>query len=453
MTSIAFFVFNIYRYYVLNIHLTTQSLFSYLWNSKMILEQIFIPMGMLGIYWLSGYYNRPFSKSRLEELTVTLYSEAFATLLLYFLMLLHDSIGGKTFDYKLILTLFLTLSAFTYAGRTMITSATIRRIKKRKWIYSTLIVGNSVKSRRFYHKLKAAGSVWAYNVVGFIRLDREHQVNDDMPVWDWDNIHEVCRTHKVDQIIIATEKERDAVVMRILDSLFALNIPVKIAPDTLSFVTADIRLNDILGVPLIDLTSPRLSEFEKNLKRTFDVILSSILLLILSPVLLIIALIVKLSSKGPVFYRQERIGLRQKPFKIIKFRSMKVDAEKEGPQLSHENDPRITSFGRFMRKYRIDELPQFWNVVTGDMSLVGPRPERDHYITQITRIAPYYGLLFQVRPGITSWGMVKYGYASSIQEMVTRSRYDLLYINNMSLSTDLKILIYTIRTIVKGSGM
>ena len=189
------------------------------------------------------------------------------------------------------------------------------------------------------------------------------------------------------------------------------------------------------------------------MKRTFDVVASAIALILLSPVLIVTALCVRFSSSGPVIYSQERIGKGHIPFLIYKFRSMRQDAEKDGPRLSSDNDSRITPVGRVMRKYRIDELPQFWNVIKGDMSLVGPRPEREYFIEQIVKRAPYYGLIFQVRPGITSWGMVKYGYASSVKEMVSRSRYDLVYINNMSISTDLKIMIYTIRTIVKGAGV
>ena len=249
------------------------------------------------------------------------------------------------------------------------------------------------------------------------------------------------------------QKIRDADIIRILSRLFPLGIPVKIAPDTLSYITGNIKLNDILGIPFIDLTSPRMSEFQKNVKRTFDVTVSILTMIVLSPALVATAIAVKLSSPGPVLYCQERIGKGRRPFIIYKFRSMRADAEKEGPQLSSDNDNRITPWGKVMRKYRIDELPQFWNVLRGDMSLVGPRPEREFFIRQIVRRAPYYGLIFQVRPGVTSWGMVQYGYASSVDAMVERSRYDLLYLNNMSLSTDVKIMIHTVKTIIDGVGV
>jgi lipopolysaccharide/colanic/teichoic acid biosynthesis glycosyltransferase len=160
-----------------------------------------------------------------------------------------------------------------------------------------------------------------------------------------------------------------------------------------------------------------------------------------------------LSSRGPLFYKQERIGKNGKPFTIYKFRSMYVDAEQNGPELSSEKDPRITPFGRFMRKSRLDEIPNFINVLKGDMSLVGPRPERQHFIDQIIEKAPQYIQLLKVRPGITSWGQVKYGYAKNIDEMVRRMKYDLIYLDNMSLYVDFKIMIYTFLTILKRKGM
>ncbi len=454
MVSIAFFLFNIFRFHELGLYTYGYTdVRAYILSTKMLWEQLLIPLLMIGIYGLSGYYNRPFSKSRLQELSVTLASVAVGTVLIYLLLLINDTTGMKIKDYEIIIALFSLLAVFTYAGRYVLTSRTVNHLRKRHWIYSTLIIGNSKKSREVYRKLKESGSVWAYDVVGFIRLEREHQVEDELKSWQWDEVEEICRRYAIDQIILAPEVIRDTEIMNLLERLFPLNIPVKIAPDTLSYVTANIHLNDILGFPFIDLTSPRISEFQKNVKRTFDVVASAIALILLSPVLIVTALCVRFSSSGPVIYSQERIGKGHIPFRIYKFRSMRQDAEKDGPRLSSDNASRITPVGRVMRKYRIDELPQFWNVIKGDMSLVGPRPEREYFIEQIVKRAPYYGLIFQVRPGITSWGMVKYGYASSVKEMVSRSRYDLVYINNMSISTDLKIMIYTIRTIVKGAGV
>jgi lipopolysaccharide/colanic/teichoic acid biosynthesis glycosyltransferase len=192
--------------------------------------------------------------------------------------------------------------------------------------------------------------------------------------------------------------------------------------------------------------------WEIVVKRVVDIVVSVISMLLFSPLYALTAISVKLTSPGPIIYRQERIGKGGKPFMMVKFRSMKLDAEIGGPALSKDNDPRITPFGRFMRKVRLDETPQFWNVLIGDMSLVGPRPERQYFIDQIVLEAPHYKHLLKVRPGITSWGMVKYGYAENVQQMIRRMKYDLLYIENMSIAVDLKILIYTVLTVIQGRG-
>lgn len=453
-TSLAFLLFNIYRFYFVKSAMVADSLGEFLAMPKILAEQICVPIALMAVYAISGYYNQPLVKSRLNEFTVTFYSVLLNSGLIYLLMLINDSSGMRRKDYLTILVLFGLMFTLVYIGRSIITSATIRKLRRGDWKYTTLVVGHSEAAVRVCRRLQKSGSVWGYNVAGYVEIPGEKFCDDtSLPFWNLEDISQVCAAQNIDQIVLAPERRSDETVMHLLKQLFPLGIPVKVAPDTLSYVTNAIQLEDILGVPLVDLTCPRMGECQKNIKRTFDVMASALCLLILSPLMAWLSLMVKLSSKGPVIYSQTRIGKNQKPFNIYKFRSMRIDAEACGPLLSSRDDPRVTKFGRFMRKYRLDELPQFWNVVCGDMSLVGPRPEREHYILQIMEKAPYYGLIFQVRPGITSWGMVKYGYASNVQQMVERSRFDLIYLNNMSIQTDIKIMIYTIRTIVGGKGM
>lgn len=452
--AVAFFAFDIIRYYLLaEYHQGFNDLWQYLFSTKLIIEQCVVPFVMIFIYWLSGYYNLPFGKSRLQEIITTFFSASINTVLIYLVLLINDQTGRRIINYELIVILFGLLFLIPYLLRITITLFALRHFRRHSWEFRVLIIGNSVVARKTAERLMKGPSRVGYNIMGFISIPGENQIKDGQPVFSLPEVAEKSRQLQIDQLIIAPEVYDETKVLGILYHLFPLNIPVKISPDTLSFVTSGIRLNDIYGEPLIDLTTPALSESAKNVKRVIDVVLSSVVLLVLSPLLAIIAIAVKRGSKGPVIYKQERIGLRQKPFNIYKFRSMVTDAEKNGPRLSAETDKRVTPVGRIMRKYRLDELPQFWNVIKGDMSIVGPRPEREFYIKQIVEKAPYYVLVYQVRPGITSWGMVKYGYASNVNQMVERTRYDLIYLANMSLYVDAKILIYTVKTVVTGKGV
>ena len=213
-------------------------------------------------------------------------------------------------------------------------------------------------------------------------------------------------------------------------------------------------MQQLVGDPLVDVSGCSMGDCERNIKWLCDVVISAVALVVLAPFYAMLAVAIKLDSKGAVVYKQRRIGLHNKPFTIYKFRSMVEDAEKDSvPQLSGDDDRRVTRVGRWMRKYRIDETLQFWNVLKGDMSLVGPRPEREYYLKQMMERVPYCALLHQVRPGITSLGMVKYGYARNVDEMIERLKFDLLYLENMSLVNDLKILIYTVKIVINGRGI
>jgi exopolysaccharide biosynthesis polyprenyl glycosylphosphotransferase len=257
----------------------------------------------------------------------------------------------------------------------------------------------------------------------------------------------------VEEVIIALEPSEHGTIGDLINKLSLLDVRISAIPSMTDILTGKVKSTTIFGTPLLEVTHDFMPAWQQNVKQLLDLILAFVALVILMPLNLCLIIGVKLSSPGPIFYKQDRVGKYGRHFKIYKFRSMYHNAEENGPELSSKHDPRVTRFGQFMRKHRLDEIPNFLNVLKGDMSLVGPRPEREYFIEKITQEAPHYIHLHKVKPGITSWGQVKYGYAENVQEMIKRLRYDILYIENMSLFVDLKILFYTVITIVKGRGV
>lgn len=449
--NLSVFAFNVFRCFnTSGRHDSLEEVIGYVTMPKLCMEQLIIPLALLCLYWLSGFYNNPLGKSRFYELLNTALISGIATLGIHLSLMTNDQVSDIEANLLQITTIFLIFFIFTVTGRLIAIHLQIKHFKRGDWKNNTVVVGNSERAHRLAMELENGKSIIKSNIVGFFNIPGE--TNADHQAWNLSEISKICREKDIDQIIISPAKSDEDTVLSLVYQLFSLGIPLKLSPATLNFMTSSIRLKDIYGQPLVDITHSSLGEGGKNIKRTLDVIASLITLVILSPLYLALAICVKTDSEGPVFYKQERIGRHQKPFEIIKYRSMHTDAEEYGPQLSEDDDPRVTRCGRIMRKYRLDELPQFWNVLKGDMSIVGPRPEREFFIRQIMNKAPYYTLLYQTRPGITSWGMVKYGYASNVDEMVERSKYDLLYINNMSILVDLKIMFYTVLTILEGRG-
>jgi len=452
--SFSWFLFYVYRKIYIEAH--DYSIFFQWVNDKRFLTGLAaIPFFWLSIYYFTGYYRNIYRKSRLQELGQTLFTTIVGVVILFFVLLLDDSIVTYRDYYSSLSTLFLTHFAFTYLPRLIITSITIRNIRKRKIGFSTIIVGSYTKAVELYNQFENQPLGLGYKFVGFVNINGD----GNYPIAKYlthlgniDNIQQIVKENKIDEAIIAIESSEYEDISRIINLLDQTNVIIKVIPGMYDILRGMANMSTFYGVPLIEIKHDLMPAWQENTKRILDVVLSIIAMLILLPLYIFLIIGVLLSSKGSIMYSHERIGRYGKPFTIYKFRSMYVGAEKNGPSLSSKNDSRITPFGLFMRKLRFDELPQFYNVLIGDMSLVGPRPERQYFIDKIVEKAPYYHQLQKVRPGITSWGQVKFGYAENVDEMIERLKYDIIYLENMSLYVDFKIMIYTIMIVIKGKG-
>lgn len=448
--SVTWLLFNLLRYREIAVHEGFDSFGAFLGYNPVWGGQFFIPLFWLLLSYFSGYYNKPFGKSRLGELFTTFLTVLVGTLLVFFILVLNDLPTSFHVYYELFFFLFGVQFVLTYLSRLAITLRGLRKIRQRKWAVDVLVIGTGWKALRIADDLYRQG----YQIAGFVQAagEKEIRVNPRQVMGTLGGLANLMESRRVRELVVAVDADDADRLLDLVSSLYRYKCPVKVVADKSSRLSG-VKMKTIYGIPLVDVTENNFSEAEKNIKQGMDKLVSILFLLLLSPLYLYIAYRVKKDSPGSIFFRQERIGYRGEPFLIYKFRTMFVDAEQQGPLLASENDPRITPFGRVMRKYRLDELPQFWNVLKGDMSLVGPRPERKYYIDQIVKEAPFYYLLHNVRPGITSLGMVKYGYAGNVEQMIERLDYDILYYKNMSLALDIKILIYTVITVVTGKGI
>jgi exopolysaccharide biosynthesis polyprenyl glycosylphosphotransferase len=323
--------------------------------------------------------------------------------------------------------------------------------------FNTIIIGGNEDAYALYKEITAQKRSYGYHFIGFIRSNKEKISPLESELTYLGNIKDlesIIREYGIEEVIIAIQTQEHNLLKQLMTELFDLRpLPhIKIIPDMYDIMLGSVKMNQVFGTALIEINQEIMPKWQIVLKRILDMLIASICLLILSPLIIYLAIKVKQSSVGPIFYRQERIGFQGLPFRIIKFRSMYENAEENGPQLSKDDDQRCTPIGAIMRKWRLDELPQFWNVLLGEMSLVGPRPERKFYIDQIMEKAPHYRHLLKVRPGITSWGQVKYGYASNVEQMIQRLKYDILYMENRSIALDFKIIFYTLVVLFQGTG-
>ncbi|OIP56095.1 MAG: exopolysaccharide biosynthesis polyprenyl glycosylphosphotransferase [Ignavibacteria bacterium CG2_30_36_16] len=427
----------------------------------LVVPEFIIPMLVVYFYWLLiftfvGMYRTWFAASRFDEIS-TLFKACFVGIfILFFLIFIDDYIHNVASTTRILLFIYWGLFLFFVgAGRIFIRSLQRNLLIKGYGRRNAIIVGFNSKAHEVHDELLKHPAL-GLDVAGYIALEEENiskEYKNIKVLGRFENVQSIIDNYNIKEVIISLEKEDHAVLVELLAKCEPKNVGLKIVPDLYEILSGQARTMQLYGIPLIDIMPELMPEWEKKLKRLMDLIVSLIIILITMPVWLITAVAIKLESKGPVFFTQERCGQNGSVFRMIKFRSMRKDAEKlTGPVWSQKDDPRITGVGKIIRKVRIDEIPQMINVLTGEMSLVGPRPERPFFVEKLAGEIPYYKRRLKVRPGVTGWAQVKHKYDETIEDVKIKLRYDLFYIENMSLRMDFKIIFRTIFVVLFGKG-
>ena len=422
-------------------------------DQNFIIGSILVPLLWLLIYYLQGSYHEVRRMYRLKILNLTFFGSLIGTVLIFFILILDDTVSNYQMYYYSFGLLFSLQFLLSVLIRLILATVLISFLRKAGSGFRTVIIGGSEKAVSILNDL--TNQKWCINtIVGYININGSDRLLDNKIAYlgHCDNLEILIRNHKVEEVIIAIESSDHNRIQKIITRIQDGRVKIKILPDMYELLSGSLKMTDIYGALLLQIVDDSMPIWQQALKRAMDLIISLVALILLIPIYITCALAVKFSSSGPIFYLQDRVGLDGRVFKIIKFRTMYLNSEEAGPQLSSTNDSRITKAGRFMRKTRLDEFPQFMNVILGHMSLVGPRPERQFYIDKIMALAPQYVHLTKVRPGITSWGQVKYGYAENVEQMLDRMKFDLLYLKNRSIALDIKIMFYTIAIVLKAKG-
>ncbi len=431
------------------------------WFSLIIAPEFFVPMFVIYFYWLIiftfvGMYRTWFASSRFDEISTLFKASFFGIFLLFFLIFVDDYMHNVSTAQRILIFIYWGLFLFFVgAGRIFIRSLQRNLLIKGIGRRCGLIIGYNDKGKEVLDSISNAPAL-GIDIEAFVAVRNENIGKEYQGIkveGTTERLNEIVQKYNAKEIIIALEKEDHDILVDVISKTEGKNLSLKIVPDLYEILSGQARTSQIYGIPLIDIMPELMPEWEKKLKRLMDIVISLLILLVSSPIIILTAIAIKIDSEGPVFFKQERLGQNGKPFNVYKFRSMIKDAEKyTGPVWSQKNDPRVTRMGKFVRKVRIDEIPQMLNVLKGEMSLVGPRPERAFFVEKLSQEIPYYKRRLKVRPGVTGWAQIKHKYDESIEDVKIKLKYDLFYIENMSLRMDFKILLRTVFVVLFGKG-
>jgi len=412
--------------------------------------------GVLIAFWglllaVRGAYRTPIALSRFDEAARVFKSVIWGVFIIFILTFDAEAPFRLSrlflINYGLMVLIFLTWERISL--RTL-----QRRLRHRgRGLWRAVIVGTGRVATQLYDQL-VDYPVWGFKIIGSIQLkSADSSPPKDTVLGAVEELPDIIRHHQIQWVLIAGETDSQEDELRVLDRCSDLRVRFLAVMDYYQMVTGLVHTVEIHGLPLVEIAPQTTPLLLRIIKRGGDIAASIIMLLILAIITPILTVLIKLDSSGPVFYRQRRIGRRGREFVLYKFRSMVQDAEKmTGAVWAKKNDPRVTRIGRLLRAVHIDEIPQFINVLKGDMSLVGPRPERKTFVEQFKKKIPLYERRLRIRPGITGWAQVRHKYDETLDDVREKTRYDLFYIDHLSLSLDLKILLATALKVLRGEG-
>ncbi|MEJ5305549.1 MAG: undecaprenyl-phosphate glucose phosphotransferase [Ignavibacteria bacterium] len=430
------------------------------WFQLISRPEFLLPMLVIYFYWFLiflfvGMYRTWFAASRFDELTLLFKTSFVGVMILFFLIFIDDlsAPSGSTQRYLIFIYWGIFL-LFVGSGRIFVRSLQRNLLLRGIGRRNTIIIGYNEKAKEVFNDVNRAKAL-GLDVIGFVLVDENSEIKDGNGkiLGRINEIEKIVNEYNVKEVIIALDKHEHELMLDVIAKCDFNDLTIKIVPDLYEIISGQARTNQLYGIPLIEVNPQLMPVWERKIKRLMDIVFSLIILIVTLPITLLVAIAIKLDSEGPVFYKQIRVGKDGKEFKIYKFRSMFKDAEKHtGPVWSTKDDPRITRVGKILRKFRLDEIPQFINVLRGEMSLVGPRPERPYFVEKLSKEIPLYKRRLKVKPGITGWAQVKHKYDESIEDVKKKLQYDLYYIENISLRMDLKILFRTIFVVLFGKG-